>query len=203
VALIAVLAAGCSAEKGDPGPIGPSGPAGIAGPSGPPGPPGPAATSLHAIDANGADLGQVLYFERDFQVGAAGTTSNVNVAMFAVAEKPGGGPAYALWRSLLTGTPIPCPVWFSGTDCAVGTALGYQARAATGFACGRDGRAWRASFTATAESKAYQSAELPRWNGTDFIVECVAYGGPIAADFVPLEDFGAHAAVGRVHVEVR
>lgn len=218
--LAATLSLACSGEKGDPGPAGatgatgpqgiagpsgpagPTGPTGPTGPAGPTGPTGPAATALHAIGPDGTDLGPVLYFERYFVVGIPGGAINTNVMVFAVAERPATGPAFALWRALVTGTPIPCPVWFPGTGCEAGTALGYQAPSATGFACAMDGHAFRASFTATPVNQMFQSAELPRWDGNDFVTECVTTTG--TAPMVPFEDLGAYAAVtGRVHVEVR
>jgi hypothetical protein len=122
--------------------------------------------------------------------------------MFAIAERAGTGPTYALQRALLTGTPIPCPRWFAEAGCA-GTSLGFVATSATGLACAVDGHAWRPSLADAPVEATFQSVELPRWSGSDFVVECLSAGG--TTTLIPaMEDLGTYAAIpGPLHVEVR
>lgn len=185
--LAAALAAGCAGEDGDPGPAGPA---------------GPEAAALHAIGPDGTDHGAVVYFERFYPLTVHGGLGTTNVAMFAVAEGAGTGPTYALMRALLTGTPFPCPRWFAEADCA-GASLGFIATAATGLACAADGHAWRVSFSEAPVEATFQSAELPRWSGSDLVVECMNGSG--TAVLIPaMEDLGTYATIaGPMHVEVR
>ncbi len=209
MAALALVGTGCSGQKGDPGPMGPSGPSGPVGATGPSGPSGPAgptggatAPTLHAIGVDGTDYGAIVYFDRFTSVTVVGGATSAAVPLFAVAEKPGTGPAHALQRVLSTGTPFPCPLWFPGPSCEAGTALGTSLVPATGLACAMDGHAWRPATTAPVD-RAVQSAELPRWNGTDLVTECVPVTGtiPIVLGF---EDLGAFTAIAqRVYVEVR
>ena len=206
-AVLVAFAAGCSGEKGAPGPTGPSGPTGAIGPSGPSGASGPsgpagAAPALHAVGVDGTDYGATVYLERFFPAALPQNAGSVNVVVFAVAERPGAAPAHALQRALLTGTPIPCPIYFAEPGCPAGAALGAHAQSATGLACAMDGHAWRAA-TVAAVATAVQSAELPRWDGTDWVTECVPQGGtlPIVPGF---EDLGAYTAIAqRVYLELR
>jgi hypothetical protein len=156
---------------------------------------------LRALTSTGVDLGIVYMYERSFPVAnAANPATNSYVPLFAVKEQNGGNPTHMLLRLLYTGTPAPCPVFYSSIDCS-GTPIGMDPRAATGFACGiPGGHAGRADPTVGPVVLLAGSSSFPRYDGTDFVLVCAT--APGAVSMFPIQDLGAYAPVtARVYVE--
>ena len=209
---LALAATACQGEQGDPGPAGANGPAGSTGPAGPTGPPGPTGPTgptgpadglLHAVLPDGTDLGPVYYFDRFFEfTPTGGGTAPATAAVFAVKEQPATGSPHMLLRVLLTGTPVPCPVYWDAPGCT-GTSVGVPAAAATGSACERGGTAWRVDPSVAPAVVAFESYEAVRWNGSDVVRECVETPGA-SASAVPGQELGPYTSISaRVHLAPR
>jgi hypothetical protein len=207
---------GAQGPPGTIGPTGPTGPAGVngtnglnglpglagpAGPIGPTGPTGPSGGLLRALTAGGNDLGIVYLYDRSFAVAnVASPGTNSFVPIFAVKEQNGAAASHMLVRLLYTGTPAPCPLYYSSLDCS-GTTLGMNPVAVTGFACGTPGgRAGRADPTVAPVTVSPGSLESAQYDGADFVRVCSVTTG--ARPAFPVQDLGPHGIVAaRVYLE--
>jgi hypothetical protein len=203
-------AAGATGQAGPTGPAGLNGAnglnglPGLPGPMGPTGPTGPTGASvglLRALTATGGDLGIVYFYDRSFAVANQSSPgTNSFVPIFAVKEQDGTGPVYMLVRLLYTGTPVPCPLYYSTSDCS-GTALGMNPFAATGFACATpNAHAGRGDPTVTPSLVSVGSFESPQYDGVDLVRVCTA--SIAVRPVVPVQDLGPYGVVAaRVYME--
>ena len=138
-------------------------------------------------------------YERSFAVTAVGGGTSF-VPIFAVQEQNGGNAAHMLVRLLYTGTPAPCPLYYSTSDCS-GAALGMNPVAATGFACGTPGaHAARGNPTVAPSLVSAGSLESAQHDGVDFVRTCSTVAA--VRSMLPIQDLGPYGVVAaRVYME--
>ena len=156
---------------------------------------------LHAITTAGEDRGVVLFFERAFPFTNLGSTIVTYVPIYAVKETGPSG-SFLMMRILVTGTPMPCPVYYESLDCS-GPPIGVPFYIATGLACeGADGNAWSVDPAAEVTTTAVGSIHVVRWNGADAVRVCFQAPGMIPT--VAVENLGPFPAFsGRATVVAR
>jgi hypothetical protein len=165
----------------------------------------PVAGALRARSvAGGADLGLAYDIEPSWEFAlSGGGTLTANLVMVLLKEQPAGAVSPVLvYRSVLSGAPLPCTRYFQTADCS-GPATVAPTQAGT--VCVAGGRMYRPDFGGTPGAAPFGSAQFPRWDPLTlaFITECsVAVPGVSSPPWtLPAIDVGpAPASPGRIFV---